>query len=142
MDRVHSPIPLFNFLCLTLCKYGRPLLRECSIKLLLSKHSQLKLVRLFCDGWRCQWRKLRYRDANIKIRYDAKLPNLLYWLYGRPLLRESSIKLLLSKHSLLKLVCLFCNGWRCQWRKLRYRDANIKIRYDAKLPYSLYAGHA
>ena len=39
--------------------YGRPLLRECSIKLILSKHSLLKLVRLFCDRWHCQRRRLR-----------------------------------------------------------------------------------
>ena len=46
------------------------------------------------------------------------------------------------KHSLLKLVRLFCDRWRCQRRLLRYRDANIKIRYDAKLRNSLYMGHA
>ena len=57
---------------------GALFFRECSIKLPISKQSLLKLVRLFCDGWRCQRRLLRYRDANIKIRYDAKLRNSLY----------------------------------------------------------------
>ena len=78
LDQELSSVASVNLDSAKWCNYGRPLLRECSIKLPISKHSLLQLVRLFCDRWRCQRRLLRYRDANIKIRYDAKLPNSLY----------------------------------------------------------------
>ena len=67
-----APFPLFNPLFINT---GAPFWENAQSNW---KHSLLNLVRLFCDRWRCQRLRLRQRDANIKIRYDAKLPNSLY----------------------------------------------------------------